>query len=192
MRQFIFMTIVSIIILSGCNTDKEIKPIKEESIDFDIDTAIEMIKVKEELIIQLSMMKTVSSNEYDELEKVFTEEFGEHARMFLEMFIILGSEKETESGSYLVQETLYPTVFHKGIMITDAVIYKSYYENEFFNETYLTITQEYTGDDIELEGWKREYVFTENEDREWEIHTFSREMNFVGGEFSMQYLDFEE
>lgn len=190
MRQFLLMTILSIIIMSGCNTNKEINAVKQESIDFDIDTAIEMIKEKEELIIQLSTMETVSSNEYDELEKVFTEEFGEHAQMFLEMFIIVGSETETESGSYLVQETFYPTIFHKGILITDAVINKSYYENEALNETYLTITQEYTGEIIELEDWKREYIFTENDGGEWEIHSFSGEMNFVGEEYSMHYLDF--
>lgn len=185
------MIILTSIILTGCKTNEEIKPIKEEKIDFDIDTATEMIKEKEELVIQLSMKETLSNNEYDEFEKIFTEEFGQHGQRFLEMFIILGSEGEAESGSYLIQETLYPTVFHEGITITDAVIYKSYYENEFFNETYLRIKQEYTGDDIELEDWKREYVFTENEDREWEIYGFSGEMNFVGEKFSMQYLDFE-
>lgn len=190
MRQFLFL-IILIIILTGCKTDEEIKPIKEENIDFDIDIATEMIKRKEELVIQLSMKETVSKKEYDEFEKAFTAEFGEHGRRFLEMFIILGSEKVTKSGSYLIQETLYPTVFHKGITITDAVIHKSYYENKFFNETRLRIKQEYTGDDNELEGWKREFVFTKSEDGKWEIHGFSGKMNFVGENFSMQYLEFE-
>ncbi|ADU32211.1 hypothetical protein [Evansella cellulosilytica] len=191
MRQLVFLLIFTTVILTGCATSEEIKPIMEENIDFDINTATEMIKEKEELIIELAMKETVTKKEYDEYEEAFTEQFGQHAQSFLEMFIILGSENETETGTYLIQETLYPTVFHKGIAITDAVIYKSYYENEFFNETRLMIKQEYTGDDNELEGWKREYVFDESEDGDWEIHAFSGEMNFVGDDFSMQYLEFE-
>lgn len=170
---------MSVVFLTGCNSS-EIKPIKEEKIDFDMAIATEMIKKKEEIIIELSAKETISLKEYKEYEQVFLEEFGQYADVMLEMFIIFDSEKKTEADSFMIQDTFYPTLFHEGITVTDAFIEKTYYENEFFNETYLTIKQEYTGDDPKLQDWAREYIFTENDDGDWEIYGFAGEMNFVG------------
>jgi len=94
-----------------------------------------------------------------------------------------------ESDMYVNQNTLYPTVFHKGITITNVVIYKSYYENEFFNQTSLSIKEEYVGDDEKLKDWNREYIFTLNKNGEWVLYGFSGKMDLSGEDYSMNYLE---
>ncbi|WP_026673566.1 hypothetical protein [Alkalihalobacterium bogoriense] len=183
--------IMSVVFLTGCNSS-EIKPIKEEKTDFDMAIATEMIKKKEELIIELSAKKTISLKEYKEYEQVFSKEFGREAQEIIRIFISLESEKNANGDFYYIEDTFYPTVFHEGITVTDAFIEKTYYENEFFNETYLTIKQEYTGYDPKLQDWVREYIFTENDDGNWEIYGFAGEMNFVGEDNNMNYLDRKE
>jgi len=197
MRRFYMTLLIMVVfILSACHSSKQLMPIKEERIDFDIKTAIEMVEKKEKIIIDLALREKVSIMDYEELEKTFTEEFGNYAKEILSMFFVntmdSKPESESESGMYRIQDTFYPTVFHKGINVTNAVIDKSYYENEFFNQTRLSIKEEYVGDDEKLKDWKREYIFTPNEDGEWEIHGFSGVMNFLGEEYKMNYLEFKK
>lgn len=175
--------------LSACQSSEQLKPIKEETIDFDINTAIEMVEKKEKMIIDLALREKVSKLEYKELEKSFTEEFGVHAKDILSILFINNMDSDPESDMYVQQTTLYPTVFHKGITITNAVIYKSYFEHEFFNQTRLSIKEEYVGDDEKLKGWKREYIFTPNKHGEWELNGFSGVMNFLGEDYNMNYLE---
>ncbi|WP_379346821.1 hypothetical protein [Paenibacillus sp. GCM10027629] len=178
-----------ILFLSACQSSEQIKPIKEETIDFDKNTAIEMVEKKEKMIIDLALREKVSKLEYKELEKSFTEEFGDHAKDILSILFINNMDADPESDMYVQPNTLYPTVFHKGITITNAVIYKSYFENEFFNQTRLSIKEEYVGDDEKLKDWKREYMFTPNKNGEWELNGFSGEMNFLGEDYNMNYLE---
>jgi len=178
-----------ILFLSACQSSEQIKPIKEETIDFDINTAIEMVEKKEKMIIDLALREKVSQLEYKELEKSFTEEFGDRANEILTLSFVHNMDSEPESDMYVQQNTLYPTVFHKGIAITNAVIYKSYFENEFFNQTRLSIKEEYAGDDKKLKDWKREYIFTPNKNGEWELDGFSGVMNFLGEDYNMNYLE---
>jgi len=190
MRRFnLFLTIMVILFLSACQSSEQIKPIKEETIDFDINTAIEMVEKKEKMIIDLALREKVSQLEYKELEKSFTEEFGDRANEILTLSFVHNMDSEPESDMYVQQNTLYPTVFHKGIAITNAVIYKSYFENEFFNQTRLSIKEEYAGDDKKLKDWKREYIFTPNKNGEWELDGFSGVMNFLGEDYNMNYLE---
>jgi hypothetical protein len=190
MRRFhLFLTIVVILFLSACHSSEQLKPIKEETIDFDIKTAMEMIEKKEKMIIDLALREKVSKLEYTELEKSLTEEFGVHARDILSILFINNMDSDPESDRYVQQNTLYPTVFHKGITITSAVIYKSYFENEFFNQTRLSIKEEYVGDDEKLKDWNREYIFTPNKNGEWELNGFSGVMNLLGEDYNMNYLE---
>lgn len=79
--------IMAFFILSACNSSEKLKPIiKEESIDFDIKTAIQMVEKKEKIIIDLALREKVSITEYEELEKSFNEEFGDYANDILSMF----------------------------------------------------------------------------------------------------------
>ena len=176
-------------ILSACQSSENLKPIKEETFDFDINTAIEMVEQKEKLIIDLALREKVTIKEYEAFEKIFEEEFGKNAKDILSIFFFNPIDSELKSDIYIQKNTLYPTVFHERITITKAIIYKSYYENEFFNKTRLTITEEYVGDDENLKDWKREYIFTPNEDGEWELHGFSGVMNFLGEIYNMNYIE---
>ncbi|RKP53123.1 hypothetical protein D7Z26_15450 [Cohnella endophytica] len=190
MRRFYLVLLIMVILfLSACQSSEKLKPIKEETIDFDINTAIEMVEKKEKMIIDLALREKVSKLEYKELEKSFTEEFGNYAKEILSILFINNLDSEPESDRYVQRNTLFPTVFHKGITITNAVIYKSYYENEFFNQTRLSIKEEYFGEDEKLKDWNREYIFSPNEDGEWKLNGFSGKMNFLGEEYNMNYLD---
>lgn len=188
-KSYLFLLIIVILFLSACQSSEQLKPIKEETIDFDINTAIEMVEKKEKMIIDLALREKVSKLEYKELEKSFTEEFGGHAKEILSILFIHNMDSDPESDMYVQQNTLYPTLFHKGISITNAVVYKSYYENEFFNQTRLSIEEEYVGDDEKLKDWKREYIFTPNKNGEWELNGFSGVMNFLGEDYNMNYLE---
>lgn len=194
MRSFCScLLIIILLILSGCHSSQQIKPIKEENINFDIKTAIEMIEKKEQMIIDLASREQVSIMEYKELQKSFTEEFGNYANAndMLTMIFINNMDAEPESDIYVNKDLFYPTVFHEGITVTNAVIYKRYYENEFFNQTTLSIKEEYVGDDEKLKDWNREYIFTSNEDEEWKLQGFSGVMNFLGEDYTMNYLEFK-
>ncbi|GKS14968.1 hypothetical protein YDYSY3_59680 [Paenibacillus chitinolyticus] len=190
MRRYCLVLLIMVILfLSACQSSEQLKPTKEETIDFDINTAIEMVEKKEKMIIDLALREKVSKLEYKELEKSFTEEFGDHAKDILSILFINNMDSDPESDRYVQQNTLYPTVFHKGIAITNAVIYKSYFENEFFNQTRLSIKEEYVGDDEKLKDWKREYMLTPNKNGEWELNGFSGVMNFLGEDYTMNYLE---
>lgn len=188
-RIYSFVLIMIILFLPACQSSEQLKPIKEETMDFDINTAMEMVEKKEKMIIDVALREKVSKLEYGELEKSFTEEFGDHAKDILSILFINNMDSDPESDMYVQKNTLYPTVFHKGITITNAVIYKNYFENEFFNQTRLSIKEEYVGDDEKLKDWKREYIFTPTQNGEWVLNGFSGVMNFLGEDYNMNYLD---
>ncbi|MGC6588447.1 hypothetical protein ACPV3A_26325 [Paenibacillus sp. Dod16] len=188
-KSYFFLLILVILFLSACQSSEQLKPTKEETIDFDLNTAIEMVEKKEKMIIDLALREKVSKLEYKEFEKSFTEEFGVHAKDILSILFIHDMDSDPESDMYVQQDTLYPTLFHEGITITNAVVYKSYFENEFFNQTRLSIEEKYVGDDEKLKDWKREYIFTPNKNGEWELNGFSGVMNFLGEDYNMNYLE---
>lgn len=187
-KFYTFILIVFVVVLSACQPSDQLKPIKEETIDFDLNTASDMVEKKEKLILDLALREKVSIMEYEALEKSFAEEFGNQAKAILSILFINNMDSGPEADMYVQQNTLYPTVFHEGITITNAVVYKSYYENEFFNQTILSIKEEYVGDDKKLKDWQREYIFSLNENEEWELTGFSGKVNFLGEEYNMNYL----
>ena len=87
-RSSLFLLIMVILLLSACQSSEQIKPIKEETIDYDIITATEMVEKKEKMIIELALREKVSKLEYKELEESFTKEFGVHAEDILSMLFI--------------------------------------------------------------------------------------------------------
>lgn len=190
MRRFHLLLLIFVILfLSACQSSKQLKPIKEETIDFDLNLAMEMVEKKEKMIIDVALREKVTKLEYKELEKSFTEEFGDHAERILSILFIYDMDAGPEADRYVQQDTLYPTVFHKGITVTNATLYKSYFENEFFNQTILSIKEEYVGDDEKLKDWQREYIFTPNEQGDWELNGFSGVMNFLDDDYNMNYLE---
>ena len=187
---FVFIAFINFSLVA-CNSSDQIKPIKEESVDFDLTVATQMIENKENLIVDLSMKEKITQTEFQQLEQTFKEQFGQHASAILSIFIPYDTDNEMPSEIFLTGETFYPTLFHKEVEVTKAAIHKSYYENEFLNVTSLRITQEYVGDDENLLGWEREYIYTENTDGEWELYGFSGVLNFAGENYNAQYLQLE-
>ncbi|CAM3844489.1 hypothetical protein [Marinicrinis lubricantis] len=188
---YMLLLTMMVFVLSACDSSNQIQPIKEETLDFDLKTATQMVEKKETMIMELAKKKELSISEFREIERYFTADFGDHAKDILSMLTLQFMDEE--SKKYIAQDTFYPTVFHEGIHITSAVIYRSYYENDFFNQTRLTIREEYEGDDKELEDWYREYIFTLNKDTgEWELHGFSGILNYSGEEFNLNYLELKQ
>lgn len=73
--------------------------------------------------------------------------------------------------------------------VISAQIRKEYYEDVILNSSILTIKAAYTGEDSELEGWSRDYLYKENTEDEWVFYAFGGQMNFSGDDFSPDYLD---
>ncbi|MGQ8874403.1 hypothetical protein [Paenibacillus sp. TSA_86.1] len=191
-KMNLFICIAVILLLAGCQSSQQSqqpKLIKEETTDFDIKTAMEMVKTKEEMIVDLALRDNVSKMEYEEIEKSFTTEFGSRAQDILSILFINNMDAEPNADISINKNILYPTVFHEGIKITKAVVDKSTFDNEFFNETKLKIKEEYVGDDEKLKSWNREYIFKPNENDEWEFSGFSGTLNFSGEEYNLNYLE---
>lgn len=191
-KLYLALFIIAILFLTACQSSQQIKPIREEIIDFDLNTAIEMVQKREELIISLIELEQLSHAEYQQLEIAFAEQFGDRGRDILTIFFINDMDAEPESDKLVNKNTLYPTIFHEGITVTKAEIFNTYYEEEFFNRTSLTITVEYTGEDEKLKDWSKEYIFTPNKDGEWELSGFSGSLNFMGDDFNMNYLELKK
>lgn len=123
------------------------------------------------------------------MEQSFTKEFGNRAQDILGILCINNMDAEPNADIYINKNILYPTIFHEGIKITKAVVHKTEYENEFFNETTLTIKEEYVGDDEKLKSWNREYIFIPDENGEWKFSGFSGVLNFSGEDYNMNNLE---
>lgn len=190
-RVNLFICITVILLLTACQSSQQLKPITEETINFDMNTAMEMVKTKEKMIVDLAMREKVSKLEYKEIERSLIEEFGSRAQDILAILFIHDMDADPDAAISINKNTLYPTVFHKGIKITNAVVYKSEFENPFFNQTTLRIREEYVGNDEKLKNWNREYIFEPNENNDWELSGFSGTMNFLGEDYSINYLELE-
>jgi len=184
------LLIMVIVTLSACNSSDQIKPINKETIDFDMQTAIEMVEKKERLIIDIALRDSLSKLEYEQAEKALTEEFGNYGKDILMMLTI--NDMDSISDTHIINDTFYPTVFHEGITITTAVINNIYYENEFFNVSQLSIREAYSGDDEKLKDWYREYIFIPDDVGGWKFHGFSGVLNFMDEHYHMNYLKLDQ
>ncbi|WP_342554850.1 hypothetical protein [Paenibacillus sp. FSL R7-0652] len=185
----LFICITVIFLLAACQSSQQSKLITEETIDFDINTAVEMVKAKEKMIVDAALREKLTKPEYKEMEQSFTKEFGNRAQDILGILCINNMDAEPNADIYINKNILYPTIFHEGIKITKAVVHKTEYENEFFNETTLTIKEEYVGDDEKLKSWNREYIFIPDENGEWKFSGFSGVLNFSGEDYNMNNLE---
>jgi hypothetical protein len=185
----LFICITVIFLLAACQSSQQSKWITEETIDFDINTAVEMVKAKEKMIVDAALREKLTKPEYKEMEQSFTKEFGNRAQDILGILCINNMDAEPNADIYINKNILYPTIFHEGIKITKAVVHKTEYENEFFNETTLTIKEEYVGDDEKLKSWNREYIFIPDENGEWKFSGFSGVLNFSGEDYNMNNLE---
>lgn len=185
-----FLLMITVFVLISCNSHEILTPIKTETIDFEIDMATEMIRNIDQLMFDLSLKETIMLAELDEIIKTFTEVYGHHAaETAYSTLIPRYADMDMPEEIKINANSFYPTIFHEGVELTEAIVHKSYYEDDFFNSTGLTVTLAYMGDDERLKNWKRSYIFFENKDGEWELHHFAGIGNYLGEEFHPRYLD---
>lgn len=172
--------LVSLFLLAGCNSSEDIEPIKEETIEFDLEKAKEMVVKREKPLLDLYDQEKLTPEEFQDVKAFVSKQFGDREQEILSIFFI-----ETEEGMTRdkAPNSFYPTIFHQGVEIMDASIHKAYYENDFLNTSYLRVKEAYIGPDERLDDWERAYIFKENKDGQWEMHSFSGTMNFTGEEY---------
>lgn len=185
----LLLLLTIVLLLTACRSSQQIEPIAKEIIDFNRNTAIKMVKKKEKMVIDLALKEKVTRVEYEALEKSLAKEFGDQASAILSMFFIEDLDADPNSDRYAHKNTLYPTLFHEGVTVTNAVVYKYEYEHEALNQTELRIKEEYVGDDEKLKDWYREYLFKPGENEEWEFTGFSGTLNVSGEDYNMNYLE---
>jgi hypothetical protein len=192
-RIWTFIVIImSILYLVSCKSLGQMKLVSEETMDYDIESAVKVVEEKERLILDLSLKEKITPDELFLIQRVFDREFAFNGADILAVFVGSAARKEVSSDVYIEQNTFYPTIFHECIEVTGAVIHNEFFEASYFNTTTLVIDMEYNGDDERMQGWQRTYTFERNRDGGWELDSYSSILNFEGEEFNAQYLDYKE
>ncbi|MCQ4088393.1 hypothetical protein [Saccharibacillus sp. JS10] len=187
-KLYLWLVIAILLLLTACQSSTEEKPILEETTDFDLTAAAEMIKPKEQLILDIAAKEKVSKSEYDKLGQSLEKQFGSRGSDLLSMIFIEDLDVGPEVDRSVNPDTFYPTILHEGVEVTKATEYKSEFETDLFDEHILTIREEYIGDDERLKSWNREYIFKTNEQGKWEFSGFSGVLNLSGDEYNWNYL----
>ena len=196
MKKITILTLLLcvVILVSACKASNtnQIRPQLVETSDFDIETAIEMVKEKEQLILDLSLRESISKEEHDRFLQLFTDEFGSRGDI-MSIFLMNDMDNANPQTYKINKNTFYPTLFHKGIEVTEAKVRKTIYAEEyaFFNETRLDIQVRYSGEDEHLKSWHKTYSFLLDASGDWSFNGFGGTLNFMGQEYSMHYLELE-
>ena len=82
---------------------------------------------------------------------------------------------EADAVYEILPEMRYPTVYHKGIEVTEAVIRTTTYKKEYsyLDTEQLIVTQSYTGEEPMLKDFERRYIFERDENGEWILEVCS-------------------
>lgn len=191
----VFLVITSIIFIlffSSCGSDDgKIKPIKTEVIDFDIQTSKQMIEKGEKIIVDITNKDTVSRQEYNQFLSDIADAYDGYEDMKWEYIFFYNKEFEDEQIEmlHLNNDMFYPTMYHEDVEVVSAQITNTYYQDEFSNTSFLIIREEYLGNDNNLKGWYREYLYQKNDKGEWVFSNFGGQMNFLGEGFTSDYLE---
>lgn len=171
------------------NAGSQMKPIKTELIDFDIGVATQMVGKGEKIIVDTTVKDTVSRQEYKQFLNDLHTAYDGYEEAQWEYMFFYNEEFEDEEvlTLHLNKDMLYPTIYHEDVEIVSAQVENTYYQDEFFNRSILTIREEYLGKDSKLEGWHREYLYKKNEDK-WLFYTFSGQVNLSGEGLTSDYL----
>ena len=188
----VFIIICFPLIFCSCtNTGKKIKPIKTESVDFNLDKAKQMIEKGDRILADISLKETVSREEFEQFLAGLKDAYNDYNDVQWEYIFFNNQEVDNENTTTLrlSKDMFYPTLYHKDVEVISAQITNEYYEDANHNFSLLTIKEAYTGQDSELEGWYREYLYQKNTEDEWVFYAFGGQMNFAGEGFSPDYLD---
>lgn len=190
--SFIFTIICITLVLCSCvNTGKKIEPLRTETMDFDINTAAQMVGKGEKIIADISKKDTVSRDEFKEFLSSLYDAYDGYQEIQWEYMFFYNDESENEQITTLRlnKDMFYPTIYHKDIEIVSASIKNEYYEDENLNDSILTIREEYTGTDKKLKDWYRAYLYKKNSEDNWVFFSFDGQMNFSDKGFTSDYLE---
>jgi hypothetical protein len=190
----IFLGIASIIfvlLLSSCaSTGDKIVPIRTEIVDFDMQTAKQMIEKGDKLISDIAIKDKISRQEYTQFLSKIKNIYDGYKEVKWEDMLFYNNEFEDSNITtlHLQENVFYPTIYNQDIEVAYAKITNTYYKNEFFDTSFLSIREEYLGRNIKFKDWYREYFYKKNDKGNWIFYGFGGEMNFTGEDFTPDYL----
>jgi hypothetical protein len=188
----IIASIIYTLILSSCtNTSDKIKPISSEVVNFDMELAKQMIEKGEKIIVDITLKDSVSREEYNQFLSNIIDAYDGYEEIEWNYMFFYNTEVDDNKIDTLrlQNEVFYPTIYHQNIEIVSAIITNTYYENKFFNNSFLTIREEYLGEDSKLNNWYREYTYRKDDNGNWVFYAFGGEMNFADENFIPNYLE---
>lgn len=193
--SIIVLIIIAALMFCACGTKKgEVEPNKVEVSDFDIQTARQMLEKGDKIIADLSIKDAVSRQEYNQFISSINEVYGGEGDAHWNYMFFYNEEFEKEQVKTLSlnKEMFFPTMYHKGIEVVSAKVINTYYDDEIFNTSILTIREEYTGKDKKLDSWYREYYYQKDDDGNWKFSNFGGQVNFLGDGFKSDYLELKK
>lgn len=185
-------SMICILTLSSCiNTDDKIKPIRSEVVNFDMQSAKQMIEKGEKIIADMTAKDKVTRDEYNKFLLDITDAYDGYTDVKWEYLFFYNDEVDDNNIDTirLKNDFFYPTIYHQDIEIVSAIITNTYYEDEFSNSSLLTIREEYLGEDSKLKDWYREYAYRKDDNGNWVFHAFGGEMNLAEEGFTLSYHD---
>ncbi len=182
--------IFALALTSCANSGNQIKPIRTEVINFDIQTAKQMIEPGDKIISDIAVKNEVSRQEFHQFLSKITDTYDGYKDVQWEYMFFINKELEDNNIAtlHLQNNVFYPTIYHQDIEVAYAKITNTYYQNEFFNTSFLSIREEYLGEDVNLKDWYREYIYKKDDKDDWIFYGFGGVMNFTGENFTPDYL----
>lgn len=194
MKKIILIStiIIYILTLTSCiNTNNKTKPQKTEEINFDMQLAKQMIEKGDKIIVDITARDEVSRDEYNKFLRDITDAYDGYEDVEWKYIFFYNKEIDDNKIStlHLQKNVFYPTIYHQNIELVSAIITNTYYKNKFFNDSLLTIKEEYLGADSKLKNWYREYVYRKDDNGNWVFYGFGGEMNLADDNFVPNYLE---
>ena len=164
------MIIVSV--LFGCRQivrGHQPAPIRTETAEFDIETAIKMISPGEKIFADMGKKDTATREEFEQFLIDIKNMYPDHMDNNWELMFFDNREFENKDVKVLSlhKNLFYPTIYHQGIEIVSAYSETTFYKDAFLNFTMLHIYEKYTGDDPKMADWSKEYIFIKRNNGEW-------------------------
>jgi len=186
--KYLYILIAVLLVCGACVSPKELEPVRTETVEFDMDAAVEMVLSMERCVNDLAVREQVTRQELDDITAQMEAIFHDDGPMIVQIFFDVAQLEDTAMEEIdLYPHNFYPTAYHRGIEITDATVMTKEYDDPFFSRTFLSIREEYTGEDPLLIGFYREYVFEQKEDG-WSFSHFEGTINYQGEEYHRSLL----
>ncbi len=147
-----------------------------------------MVKQGDSIIAEMALRDTVTRTEFGDYMQRLEDIYGDNMK-WAELFFKNEEYENSEVDTLTLRKDMfYPTLLHQGIEVFSAKVENSYYDNDFFDQSFLTVRIAYSGDDSKLKDWYREYLYTKNTDGRWKFYGFGGVMNFAEDGFTADYL----